>query len=99
VKPITPPPSGKPATPSEPVVTGGGGEDAQTGSLVADSKPSAKVLVDGRDTGKSTPARIKLPAGKHRVTFVVGEQKFTYNIMVEPDQDYELSKSLAVEPE
>jgi hypothetical protein len=70
------------------------------GFLIADSKPWAKVLVDGKDTGKMTPiaARGKIPLtpGKHTVTFVHGEQKFSYTIMVEPGQDYTLQKTLPV---
>jgi hypothetical protein len=75
-------------------------EDAAPGYLVADSTPWARVLVDGVDTGKMTPiaarAKIPLPAGKHVVTFVVGERRWSYNIMVEPGVDYVLKKELPV---
>ncbi len=70
------------------------------GYLIVTSTPWARVWVDGRDTGKMTPitARAKLPvsAGKHTVTFFLGDQKFSYTVMVEPGQDYVLQKQLPV---
>jgi serine/threonine protein kinase len=72
------------------------------GYLIADTTPWAKVILDGSDTNKMTPiaerAKIAVGAGKHTVTFVVGEQRFSYTIMVEPGQDYHLSKQLPVKP-
>ncbi len=92
-----PPEPQKPApTPAEPNVTGGS-EDNQSGFLSASSNPPARLIVDGNDTGKTTPSKVPVSPGKHKVTFVVGDQKFNYNIMVEPGQDYSLSKSLSVE--
>jgi hypothetical protein len=76
-------------------------ENAEPGYLVADTTPWARLIVDGQDTGKMTPiaarARIAISAGKHVVTFVVGEEKFSYTIMVEPGQEYSLKKDLPVE--
>jgi serine/threonine protein kinase len=76
-------------------------EEAAPGYLVADTTPWARVIVDGQDTGKMTPvaerSKIQVGAGKHVVTFVVGEQRFSYTIMVEPGQDYVLKKDLPVE--
>jgi serine/threonine protein kinase len=70
------------------------------GFLVVTSTPWARVWVDGRDTGKMTPiterAKIPVAAGKHTVTFFLGDQKFSYTVMVEPGQDYVLSKQLPV---
>ena len=47
---------------------------ANEGFLVANSKPWAKVVVDGKDTGRWTPIAaknpIRLSPGKHRVTLV-----------------------------
>jgi hypothetical protein len=87
-----PPPPTAPPEPAE-------GE----GYLMADTTPWARVVVDGTDTSKMTPiaprARIPLAAGKHVVTFVVGEQKFSYTIMVTPGQDYHLTKELPVKSE
>ncbi len=76
-------------------------EDAEPGYLIADTTPWARVLVDGKDTGKMTPiadrAKISLPAGKHTVTFVVGDKRYSYTIFVEPGQDYVMNKQLGVE--
>jgi len=47
----------------------------------------------------AAPAKISLAAGKHTVTFVVDNQKFSYTIMVEPGQDYILKKQLPVRGE
>jgi hypothetical protein len=51
-----------------------GAENENIGFLVANTKPWARVIVDGKDTGRWTPIPIKnpirLPAGKHRITFV-----------------------------
>jgi hypothetical protein len=75
-------------------------ENAEPGYLVADTTPWARVVVDGEDTGKMTPiaerSGIPVAAGKHVVTFVVGEQRFSYTIMVEPGQPYVLKKELPV---
>jgi len=35
---------------------------------VASSIPGAKILVDGKDTGKTTPATLELPAGRHVIS-------------------------------
>jgi hypothetical protein len=44
------------------------------GYLVANTKPAARVLVDGEDTGRTTPIGprdpLRLRSGKHIVTFV-----------------------------
>jgi Protein kinase domain len=91
------------AAPVPPVASGPAVEEEGEGYLTADTTPWAHVLVDGADTNKMTPiaarSRISLPAGKHLVTFVVGEQKFSYTIMVTPGQDYHLSKELPVKSE
>ncbi len=40
-----------------------------TANIIVSSDPAgAAVLVDGKDTGKFTPARLALPTGKHSVT-------------------------------
>jgi serine/threonine-protein kinase len=43
-------------------------EAKETGFLLASSPPGAKVFVDGKDTGITTPARLAdLPVGTHKV--------------------------------
>ena len=70
------------------------------GFLVANTKPWAKVLVDGRDTGKTTPilprAKIAIKPGKHKVTFVVGGKKFHYNVNIVAGETARLIKKLPV---
>ena len=44
---------------------------AKTGYLRINSKPWTRILIDGRDTGLTTPqTKISLPAGKHTVLLV-----------------------------
>lgn len=50
----------------EPVITGG--QAGGNGLLVARSTPEgAKIYVDGRDSGRTTPGNLNLPAGPHNV--------------------------------
>jgi hypothetical protein len=51
------------------------------GFLEIYSTKKAKILVDGVDTGLSTPITgktLSLTPGKHKITFVVGEDRFTF---------------------
>lgn len=74
---------------------------ADVGYLVAWTTPWARVFIDGRDTGKMTPiaprAKIALKPGKHRVTFVVGTQRFHYPIVVSPGETFKLRETLPVQ--
>jgi hypothetical protein len=69
------------------------------GYLVANSQPWAKVIVDGKDTGKTTPiaprSKIPLKPGKHVVTFVANGKKFNFDIVIKPGEDTRLIKQLA----
>ncbi len=71
------------------------------GFLVANTKPWAKVLVDGKDTGKTTPilprAKIGLKPGNHKVTFVVSGKKFHYTVKIVAGETARLIKKLPVE--
>jgi len=42
-------------------------------------------------------AKIPVSAGKHKVTFVVGDKSFGYTIMVAPGEDYVLKRELPVD--
>lgn len=55
-------------TPVEPTVTPllAAGE----GLLVVVSTPTMRVMIDGHDTGLTTPQELRLSAGRHRVTLV-----------------------------
>lgn len=68
------------------------------GYFTAFSQPWARVLIDGKDTGKVTPisasSKLKLKTGSHRVTFVVGDKKHNFTIDVKPGQTSRLAKKL-----
>lgn len=40
------------------------------GLVAIDSTPPSHIVIDGRDTGLSTPQELRLPVGVHRVTLV-----------------------------
>jgi hypothetical protein len=64
------------------------------GTVSISSKPAAHVYIDGADSGATTPVSRELPAGKHKVTFEVGGDKYTYSIMVRDGETATLSKDL-----
>lgn len=107
--PAPPPPHGRRSSRESPPDRGAAAPavaadpEAAPGFLIADTTPWARVILDGTDTNKMTPiaapAKISLAAGKHTVTFVVDNQRFSYTIMVEPGQDYILKKQLPVRGE
>jgi serine/threonine protein kinase len=70
------------------------------GYLVAYTTPWAKVVIDGKDTGKMTPiaprAKIALPPGKHKVTFVVGRENWSYTVTIKAGETSKITKDLPV---
>ncbi len=72
----------------------------EKGSLVIASKPWAKVIVDGRETGLNTPIppgkAIKLSPGKHWVTLIAEGKKFSYSVIIRPGKITRLIKNLPV---
>jgi serine/threonine protein kinase len=54
------------------------------GTLVLNSEPWAKVIVDGRDTGITTPTvdGLRLTVGKHKITLVNPELEISKTIVV-----------------
>ncbi len=67
------------------------------GYLQVQSTPSAKIFVDGVDTGLSTPIsgkQLSLTPGKHKVTFAIGGDKFTFAVMIKAGQTEVLKKDL-----
>jgi hypothetical protein len=72
---------------------------SESGYLVANTQPWAKVLIDGKDTGKTTPiaprSKIPLKPGKHVVTFVANGKKFNFDVVIKPAEDTRLIKQLA----
>jgi serine/threonine protein kinase len=75
---------------------------SEPGFLVANTQPWAKVLIDGKDTGKTTPiaprSKIPLKPGKHVVTFVVSGKKYNFDVLIKPGEDARLIKQLADTP-
>jgi serine/threonine protein kinase len=78
------------------------GSVPQTGKgyLVANTVPWAKVEVDGKDTGRTTPippaSRIALKAGRHKITFDVNGKKFTFTVRIRPGKTTRVIKRLPV---
>jgi tetratricopeptide (TPR) repeat protein len=67
------------------------------GYLEVFSKPEAKILVDGVDTGLTTPIQGKalaLAPGKHKVTFVIGGDRYTYFVQTKSGQTDTMTKDL-----
>ena len=91
-----------PAEGLSPVSFGGEKKDnasQEPGYLVANTQPWAKVIIDGKDTGKTTPiaprSKIALKAGKHTVTFVVSGKKYNFDVTVKPGEEVRLIKQLS----
>jgi hypothetical protein len=76
-----------------------GPSPTENGFLVANTQPWAKVFIDGKDTGKTTPiaprSKIALKPGKHLVTFVANGKKFNFDVTIKPAEDTRLIKQLA----
>jgi serine/threonine protein kinase len=76
-----------------------GPSPTENGFLVANTQPWAKVFIDGKDTGKTTPiaprSKIPLKPGKHVVTFVANGKRFNFDVTIKPAEDTRLIKQLA----
>jgi len=80
------------AKPKQPVDDG-----TPKGWLQLTSKPPAKILINGNDTNLTTPVTgraLALPAGKHRVTFQIGGDKYTFVVTVKAGETVSLDKLL-----
>jgi hypothetical protein len=75
---------------------------SESGFLVANTQPWAKVIIDGHDTGKTTPiaprSKIALKPGRHVVTFVANGKRFNFDVTIKPGEDTRLIKQLADAP-
>jgi tetratricopeptide (TPR) repeat protein len=72
-------------------------DELEVGYLHVTSKPVAKILIDGKDTELETPIKgkdLKLTPGKHKVTFVIGEDRFTYPVVIEAGKTATMTKDL-----
>jgi hypothetical protein len=73
------------------------GTPASKGWVQITSKPSARISVNGNDTGLSTPITgraLSLPAGRHRITFQIGGDKYTFSVIVKAGETVTLDKTL-----
>jgi len=73
------------------------GATAGMGYLEVRSTPSAKILIDGVDTGMTTPisgTSLPLKPGKHKVTFVIGADRFTWPATITAGSVFVLDKNL-----
>ena len=66
----------------------------EEGTLDLRSTPPARIEIDRADTGKTTPAKLSLLPGKHRVTLVVGVDKFTYSVNITAGESQTMVKQL-----
>jgi hypothetical protein len=68
------------------------------GYLIANSQPYAKVLVDGKDTGKTTPIaprdHIPLKPGRHVITFVTSDKKVSADVLIKPGEEAKVVRNL-----
>ncbi|MDB4958863.1 MAG: hypothetical protein JWO36_6432 [Myxococcales bacterium] len=66
----------------------------KSGYLAVMSRPAAKILIDNVDTGLTTPiTRLPLTPGKHRLTFVIDENRYTYAIVIKAGETLRMTKS------
>jgi len=82
-------PGAKPGRPAPGPVTPAG-----EGTLFLNSEPWARILVDGRDTGATTPTveGLRLRAGRHSITLVNPELELRLDAEVELDRDEVLKR-------
>ncbi len=71
-------------------------ESAEPATLVVNSVPVARVFIDGKDTGRSTPIfSLKLAPGTHTVSFVTkDEKKHSFKVVLQPGETLRLNKHL-----
>jgi hypothetical protein len=89
----------EPATDEPKVVLGTTGY----GFLTISTEPKfAKVFVDGKDTGRTTPVStgspLRLGVGKHKVRLRIGSRHFDYDVQISEGQTTKLVETLPVSP-
>ncbi len=86
--------------PAKPTTAVAGAAAGEKGFLIANSKPWARLVIDGTDTGRMTPiaprSKIPLSPGRHVVTFVVDTKKFSFTVEIEAGKDLRLFQELPV---
>ena len=66
----------------------------QDGYVVVSSTPKAKVSVDGAETGLTTPTKLKLSPGKHKIGFAYGTTKTVFTVTVKAGETVTFNKDL-----
>ncbi|MFC1611480.1 serine/threonine protein kinase [Myxococcota bacterium] len=59
------------------------------GTVFLNSEPWARIIIDGKDTGVTTPTvkGLRLPAGAHRITLLNPERELTLSVSIQVDRD------------
>jgi hypothetical protein len=73
------------------------GDASGKGYLAITSKPTAHILVDGIDSGLSTPISgkaLSMAPGKHKITFVMGDDRYTFPVTIVAGKTEQLDKNL-----
>jgi tetratricopeptide (TPR) repeat protein len=68
-------------------------EAARPGKLVITTSPPARVFIDGKEVGTS-PITVEVSPGRHRVSLVVGSDKYTYATMARAGETVTMHKDL-----
>ena len=66
----------------------------QDGYVVVSSAPKSKVSVDGVETGLTTPTKLKLSPGRHKIGFSYGTTKSAFTIVVKAGETVNFDKKL-----
>ena len=91
--------NGTPARLPAPKATAAAAAAKPTGLLKVDSQPWGEIYVDGKSTGRQTPAfDLKLPAGKHKIRLVNPVQKLETEFEVEILADGVVKKVVKLVP-
>ncbi|GAF75180.1 unnamed protein product, partial [marine sediment metagenome] len=67
-----------------------------TGSIYVTTYPSgAKIFLDGKDTGETTPCTmINLIKGDHKITVILGDKRYAEEIIIYPGSTTSIYKDL-----
>ena len=91
--------SAAPAAKPESAASSSSSSSDKEGYLIANSQPYARVFVDDKDTGKTTPIaprdRIALKPGKHKVTFVTSGKRLNFDVIIRSGEEYKLVRNLS----
>jgi serine/threonine protein kinase len=66
----------------------------QDGYVKVTSNVKAKVSVDGNDTGLSTPTKLKLSPGRHKIGFAYGTTKSAFPVIIKSGETINFHKDL-----